>query len=120
VIDVIEKLRASREAVLAAAQARGLTDVRIFGSAARGEPGETSDVDLLVHPGASSSVFELAGFMAEVEEIFGARVDVLSDRGRGPVMERVRAEAVPSEPSTDRPGLEISAHILSCDDSMVV
>jgi predicted nucleotidyltransferase len=95
VIDAIEKLRASREAVLAAAQARGLTDVRLFGSVARGESGETSDVDLLVHPGASSSVFDLAGFMAEVEEILGTRVDVVSDRGSGPVMERIRAEAVP-------------------------
>lgn len=94
-IDAIEKLRASREAVLAAAQARGLTDVRLFGSVARGESDEASDVDLLVHPGASSSVFDLAGFMAEVEEILGARVDVVSDRGRGPAMERIRAEAVP-------------------------
>lgn len=91
----MENLRASREEVLAAAGARGLSDVRLFGSVARGDAHAASDVDLLVHPGAASSVFDLAGFMAEVEEILGAKVDVVSDRGRGPIMERIRAEAIP-------------------------
>lgn len=94
-VGLIEHLRASREDVLAAASARGLADVRLFGSVARGEAHSASDVDLLVHPGDASSIFDLAGFMAEVEDILGVRVDVVSDRGRGPVTERIRAEAIP-------------------------
>jgi predicted nucleotidyltransferase len=92
---LLETLRASREDVLAAAGTRGLSDVRLFGSVARGEAHAESDVDLLVHPGAEASVFDLAGFMAEVEAILGVKVDVVSDRGRGAAMERIRAEAIP-------------------------
>lgn len=39
-------------------------------------------------------MFDLAGFMAEVEELLGIAVDVVSDRGRGLVMDRIRAETV--------------------------
>lgn len=91
----LQQLRTQRESILRAADARGLQDVRVFGSVARGTAGSGSDVDLLVHPGAGASVFDLASFMAEVEELLGAEVDAVSDRGTGPAMDRIRAEAVP-------------------------
>jgi predicted nucleotidyltransferase len=90
----IERLRAVREPILQAAAERRLSDVRVFGSVARGSAGSASDVDLLVHPAPDASVFDLAGFMAEVEELLGVGVDVVSDRGSGPTMERITAEAV--------------------------
>jgi predicted nucleotidyltransferase len=92
---VLEALRESRDALLAAAAAQGLSDLRVFGSVARGDETSESDVDLLVHPSAESSIFDLAGFMAEVEEMLGTRVDVVSDRGTGGAMERIVAEAIP-------------------------
>lgn len=91
----LEDLRASRSELLAAAGARGLSDVRVFGSVARGEATAESDIDLLVHPGVMSSIFDLAGFMSEVEELLGRRVDVVSDRGAGQAMRRILAEAIP-------------------------
>lgn len=66
----------------------------MFGSVARGDAEVGSDVDLLVHPAADASLFDLAGFMAEVEDLLGVTVDVVSDRGTGPAMQRIRAEAV--------------------------
>lgn len=39
-------------------------------------------------------MLDLAGFMSEVEQLLGVGVDVVSDRGWGPAMERIRAEAV--------------------------
>lgn len=93
-IPTIERLRRVRAPILAAAASRGLSDVRVFGSVARGTAGSESDVDLLVHPASHASVFDLAGFMVDVEELLGIRVDVVSDRGHGPTMERIRAEAV--------------------------
>ena len=93
-IPTIERLRRVRAPILAAAASRGLSDVRVFGSVARGTAGSESDVDLLVHPASHSSVFDLAGFMVDVEELLGIRVDVVSDRGHGPTMERIRSEAV--------------------------
>jgi predicted nucleotidyltransferase len=93
-IPTLERLRRARTPILAAAASRGLSEVRVFGSVARDAAGAASDVDLLVHPAPEASVFDLAGFMAEVEELLGVSVDVVSDRGTGPTMERIRAEAV--------------------------
>lgn len=83
-----------RTQILEVAARRGLHGVRVFGSVARGTQAAGSDLDLLVSPGPGSSVFDVAGFMAEVEELVGVRVDVVSDRGSGPTMDRIRAEAV--------------------------
>jgi len=90
-----ESLQAAREDLLAAAAGRGLSQVRVFGSAARGEERPDSDIDLLVHPSPDSSVFDLAGFMVEAEALLGVKVDVVSDRGDGPIMDRIKAEALP-------------------------
>ena len=90
-----DRLRAARVPIIEAAQGRRLSDVRVFGSVARGQAGPGSDVDLLVHPAPDASLFDLAGFMAEVEQLLGVSVDVVSDRGSGPVMDRIRAGAVP-------------------------
>lgn len=97
VLDVptLDRLRAVRVPIITAAQGRRLSDVRVFGSVARGQAGPGSDVDLLVHPAPDASLFDLAGFMADVEQLLGVGVDVVSDRGSGPAMERIRAEAVP-------------------------
>lgn len=93
-IPTVERLRRVRAPILAAAASRGLSDVRVLGSVARGTAGSASDVDLLVHPASHASMFDLARFMVDVEELLGIRVDVVSDRGHGPTMERIRAEAV--------------------------
>jgi predicted nucleotidyltransferase len=90
----LERVRASRERILEVAVRRRVSDVRVFGSVARGDATAGSDVDLLVHPAPDASLFDLAGFMAEVAELLGLHVDVVSDRGTGPVIDRIRTEAV--------------------------
>ena len=93
-VPTFDRLRSMREPIIRAAANRQLGEVRVFGSVARGEAVADSDVDLLVRPGRGASIFDLAGFMAEVEEMLGVSVDVVSDRGSGPIMDRIRAEAV--------------------------
>ena len=63
------------------AETHGLSDVRVFGSVARGDDGPGSDVDLLVTPGPDTSLLDMAAFAVEVEDLLGRHVDVLSDRG---------------------------------------
>lgn len=92
---VQDRLSAERDRILEAAGRRGLSRVRVFGSVARGEATAASDLDLLVHPGAASTVFDLAAFRAEVETLVGVPVDVVSDRGDGPTMNRILREATP-------------------------
>lgn len=88
-------VRARRADLLHLAEARRLTNLRVFGSVARGEEGPDSDLDLLVTPLPGASLFDLAGFREEVSDALGLAVDVVSDGGSGPILERIRTEAVP-------------------------
>lgn len=54
-----------------------------------------SDVDLLVHATDDASLFDLAGFMAEIQALLKVRVDVVADDNRGAAMARILHEAVP-------------------------
>ncbi|MGO1543733.1 MAG: nucleotidyltransferase family protein [Gulosibacter sp.] len=90
----LQRLRASRNAILEVANRRHLSNIRVFGSVARGTAAAGSDIDLLVHPKPNASVFDLAGFMAEIEELLGTPVDVVSDRGSSPALQRIQAEAI--------------------------
>ena len=56
---------------------------RLFGSVARGEDADTSDVDLLVDARDGTTLFDLAGLQAELESLLGVRVDIVSSGGLG-------------------------------------
>lgn len=58
---------------------RGLRNVRIIGSVARGDDGFDSDIDLLVTPGEGTTAFDIANFGALVRQITGFPTDVLVD-----------------------------------------
>ena len=68
-----------REAILALAAKHGATDVRIFGSVARGEDDETSDVDVLVKMEEGSSLFEMGELLMDLRDLLGCTVDVISE-----------------------------------------
>lgn len=83
------------EAIVAAAEQRGLTNVRVFGSTARGEDGYESDIDLLVTAGPTTDLFDLALFTDEVRRLTGFPVDVIADNSRAPSLQDAELEAVP-------------------------
>jgi predicted nucleotidyltransferase len=92
----LETLRQNKDAIERIAQRWGARNVRIFGSVARGEARAGSDVDLLVELEPGRSLVDLGGFIADVEELLGCRVDVVSERGLRPrFRDRVLHEAVP-------------------------
>jgi uncharacterized protein len=90
-------LRAHKKEVLAAAEAAGASNVRIFGSVARGEETATSDVDLLVDfPAKERGLFPLLTLAAEIETIVGRPVDVAAVEVMAPeVRNQALAEAIP-------------------------
>lgn len=74
----------------------GVRNVRVFGSVARGEAHEGSDLDLLVETGPETSSWFPAGLVLELEEALGCRVQVVTEKGLNPdLKERVHQEAVP-------------------------
>lgn len=84
-------VRNARERLLQAAIRHGLRDVRIFGSVARGEETEESDIDLLVDLEPGRTLIDLIGFQQEAERILGVKVDAVTERF---VKQRVRAGAI--------------------------
>ena len=92
----IEQLRTQRrEEILRLAASRGARNVRVFGSVARGDSDERSDIDFLVDLEPGRSLLDLGGLNLDLERLLGSRVDVVSSRGlRDRVRERVLREAV--------------------------
>lgn len=91
-----EALKRHRSEVLRLAAAYGATDVRVFGSVARGEADESSDIDLVVRMSPGRSLFDLGGLLMDLQDLLGRRVDVVTERGLRPRMrEQVLREAIP-------------------------
>jgi predicted nucleotidyltransferase len=91
-----EILRANREDILRLCAKYGARNVRVFGSVARGEADEQSDLDFLVELEPGRTLFDLGGLQYELELLLGRRVDVVTERGlQRRIRERVLREAVP-------------------------
>ncbi|MBI4963489.1 MAG: nucleotidyltransferase family protein [Desulfomonile tiedjei] len=89
-------LNRKREEILRVAARHGAGNVRIFGSVARGESDEKSDLDLLVTMEAGRSLLDHAALLIELQDLLGCEVDVVSEKGLRPRMrERVLKEAIP-------------------------
>lgn len=85
-----------REEILHVAANRGARNVRVFGSVARGDSDEKSDVDFLVELEPGRTLFDLSGLLLDLESLLHVSVDVVTERGLRPrVRDRVLAEAVP-------------------------
>ena len=69
--------------------------VYLFGSLARGDDTEASDVDLLVEFDDNGSLFDLLHIEDELGQLLGVPVDVVSAGGLLPRDEHVRREAIP-------------------------
>ena len=93
----LQEIRASRrDQILRLAARRGARNVRVFGSVARGDSDEHSDVDFLVEMEPGRTLFDLSGLLADLEALLQSRVDVVTEKGLRPrTRERVLGEAVP-------------------------
>jgi hypothetical protein len=88
-------LRQKRHQILAIATKHGVTSIRVFGSVARQEDSDGSDVDFLVTTGPKTSSWFPAGLVLDLEDLLGRHVEVVTENGLNPLIrERVLAEAV--------------------------
>jgi predicted nucleotidyltransferase len=88
-------LRERRDEILRIAARHGASNIRVFGSVARGEATAQSDVDFLVELERGRSLLDHAALMVDLENLLGRRVDVATERGLKPrVREVILREAV--------------------------
>jgi predicted nucleotidyltransferase len=95
--DLRQRLRERRSELQAAAARRGASNLRVFGSVARGDDLAGSDVDFLVDFEASRSLVDVAGLILDLQAILGVPVDVVEASTLRPGDEDILAEAVALE-----------------------
>lgn len=89
------RLRHRRRAVIETAARRGARNVRVFGSVARGQDTDGSDIDMLVDLDAGVGLVSLARMGRELSELLGAKVDVVpADMIKPSIRDDVMDEAI--------------------------
>ena len=85
-----------RSEIRTIAERHGLRNVRVFGSMARGDATDASDVDLLVSLPPDRTGLALGGMLVDVQDLLHRRVEVVTERGLHPALrQRVLTEARP-------------------------
>ncbi|OHB74674.1 MAG: nucleotidyltransferase [Planctomycetes bacterium RBG_16_55_9] len=85
-----------KEQIFAIAAKHGALNVRVFGSVANGTADGKSDIDFLVDMEKGRSLFDLGGLLMDLQELFGRRVDVVTEKGiRERIREVILKQAVP-------------------------
>jgi uncharacterized protein len=85
-----------RDAILDLASRYGASNVRVFGSVARGEADPDSDVDLLMQFPERTSIFDIVGLWQDLSHLLQREVDLLPDHpDGGPITQKARDESVP-------------------------
>jgi uncharacterized protein len=96
-LSISDVIAENREQILAVCAHYGAFNVRVFGSFARGEATQDSDLDLVVSVPASTSMFDLVELWVDLNSVMPCSVDVLTDLDAesNPFKQAILKEAVP-------------------------
>jgi predicted nucleotidyltransferase len=80
-LKTLELLEKNREKVYEIAKKQGVSNIRAFGSFARGEEKSRSDVDFLIKKERNISLFKILDFKYDLEKFLKRKVDLVLDDG---------------------------------------
>ncbi|MCK9502421.1 MAG: nucleotidyltransferase family protein [Lascolabacillus sp.] len=75
--NIIEK---KREEIIRLSAKHGAKNIRVFGSVARGDESEDSDIDILVDLEKGRSLLDLSGLLIDLQKLLGRKVDVVTEK----------------------------------------
>lgn len=75
-----QEIQSRREEILSIAAKHGALNLRVFGSIARGDARPDSDLDLLIDLAPKRSAWFPGGFISDLEELLGRKIDVATER----------------------------------------
>ena len=85
-----------RDDILRIVTQNGASNVRVFGSVARGEASPESDIDILVELETGRSLLDLIAIKQDLEDLMACKVDVLTEAAISPYLrEHIVHEAIP-------------------------
>ncbi len=91
----VELLAQLKPKIVAVARHYGADNIRVFGSAARGEDRADSDIDILVSLERGRTLLDLVGLEQDLTKLVGRKVDVVVDGGISPYIEpKILSEAI--------------------------
>ena len=91
-----ETILEKRDSILQIAARYGASDVRVFGSMARGDVTNRSDLDLIVRFEPGRTLFDHGGLLMDLQDLLKIKVDVIDEEGMRPSFrEHVSREAIP-------------------------
>ena len=95
----LKELKKTKKELYQIAAKYGISKVYVFGSVARGESNDASDLDLLVEMETGASAFGIGAFQFEAQKLLGVRVDIIPTFALPKVedkkfLESVQAEAI--------------------------
>lgn len=92
----LENIKAKKASITRLCQQYHAENIRVFGSVARGESTENSDIDFLVSFLPNASLFDQAGLIEDLSDLFQRKVDVVSERVVNPHLQQIiNSEALP-------------------------
>lgn len=92
---LIEILRQHRAEILVIARQHHADNIRLFGSVARGDEQQDSDIDLLVDFQPGSTLFDQVGLIESLSNKLGRKVDVISSRALNRhLAQKIQQEAI--------------------------
>ncbi|MBF0370167.1 MAG: nucleotidyltransferase domain-containing protein [Magnetococcales bacterium] len=85
-----------RKTILELAEKHGVYHVRVFGSMARGDAGDGSDVDFLVALGEGRDYFDMGALLMDLQDLLQRKVDLVTEKGlHRAIREEVVSMAIP-------------------------
>ena len=95
-MNIGQELQSRRVDILRLADRHGASEVRVFGSVARGDAGPDSDVDLLVKMAPERSLLDHVALWQDLEDLLGRKVDLVSEKAlHRLIRDQILKEAVP-------------------------
>ena len=92
----LENIKAKKANIISLCQRYHAENIRVFGSVARGESTDNSDIDFLVSFLPNASLFDQAGLIEDLSHLFERKVDVVSERAVNPRLQQIiNSEALP-------------------------
>lgn len=88
-----DRIKANRQDIISLAKKYGASNVRIFGSVARGEQHTGSDLDILIQLASGRSLFDIIALKQALEDLLNCKVDVVTEAALSPY---IREEVVKS------------------------
>ena len=94
-MSISNNIKSKRKEILDIAQKYGATNLRVFGSMARGEGSPESDLDIIVEMEKGRSLLDIIAIKQDIEELLGRKVDIVTEASISPyIRDTVLREAV--------------------------